>query len=319
MESALAESVIKKLKTAIENNNSAKKETCQELMIENPLIFLQIESFYSLPNEIIRSVLENIKPIDVAQFSDQYKFVHELIERITKHLKQDAIFLLPRLGIKNCNFTHQQCMELLSLFSGIDLFDEIIRSSPENELTKPNEEKVEKFVNQEKIQEKPKKEIEKPDPFENNIFKAATNGDLQSIKYLIEVLGIDKNVKNQETECTPLHMAIFGNHMDIIKYLIEEQNADPEAKTHEGQTPLFFACQYGNLDAVKYLIDQRNVNIESTDPDGERPLMCAARCGHTEIVKYLISKGADKSARNFTGRDAASFAMRNPDILALLR
>ena len=45
---------------------------------------------------------------------------------------------------------------------------------------------------------------------------------------------------------TPLLLACYGGHLDVVQWLIE-QGADTEAKDDYGRTPLHLACEGGHL------------------------------------------------------------------------
>ena len=89
---------------------------------------------------------------------------------------------------------------------------------------------------------------------------------------------------------TPLHWSCFHGHSRVVKYLIEEQNCNPEYMDlrFEGKTPLHCATDGGNMEIVKYLIATRNCDPNCEDSFGRTPLHCATAGGHMEIVKYLI-------------------------------
>ena len=42
--------------------------------------------------------------------------------------------------------------------------------------------------------------------------------------------------------CTPLHSACQNGHIDVSKYLIEEQRVHPTCKSDNNWTPLHLAC-----------------------------------------------------------------------------
>ena len=66
---------------------------------------------------------------------------------------------------------------------------------------------------------------------------------------------------------TALHFAALGGHLDVRKYLVEEQGADVEATDNNGWTPRDWAAVKGHLDVVR------------------------AGGGHPAVVEYLKSKG----------------------------
>ena len=50
-----------------------------------------------------------------------------------------------------------------------------------------------------------------------------------------------------------LHLAAESGNMNIIKYLIEEQNCNPSCLDESNRIPLHYASIHGKLDAVRYL------------------------------------------------------------------
>ena len=54
---------------------------------------------------------------------------------------------------------------------------------------------------------------------------------------------------------TPLHLAVFKNHIDIVKYLIDHGDANIDAKDDKGWNPLLMAVSNSDIELVKYLIN----------------------------------------------------------------
>jgi ankyrin repeat protein len=55
--------------------------------------------------------------------------------------------------------------------------------------------------------------------------------------------------------------------LDVIKYLVEQCNANVEARSNYGTTALHAAILCGKLDAVKYLVEQCIANVEAQSND----------------------------------------------------
>ncbi|MCL7035158.1 hypothetical protein MKW94_008251, partial [Papaver nudicaule] len=87
-----------------------------------------------------------------------------------------------------------------------------------------------------------------------------------------------------------LHYAAIGGSMNVLKYLLEEMKVDIDVKDGSGQTPLSCAAREGRLAAVEYLI-QMGANPEITDDSNASPLHAAAVKGHKDILPLLLSKG----------------------------
>jgi hypothetical protein len=89
---------------------------------------------------------------------------------------------------------------------------------------------------------------------------------------------------------TPLHMAIQGGHIDIVKYLLQ-QGANREARDKENRTPMHCAAQFGQLDIIKTLI-LNGCNQEARGGEGNwTALHFAELHQQSNVVEFLSPKG----------------------------
>jgi len=122
---------------------------------------------------------------------------------------------------------------------------------------------------------------------------------------LIKAKDIDLDKANPAGE-TPLMMASLQGEMDMVKLMVEGQEAEVNKK---GWAPLHYAATSGHNDIVKYLIEH-SAYIDAESPNGTTPLMMAARGGHIDTVKLLLDEGADMRIRNQQGMTVIDFAER---------
>ena len=67
-----------------------------------------------------------------------------------------------------------------------------------------------------------------------NIWQAAREGDLDQIRR-VHIQGGDLNCKTLESELTPLHLAVQGQHFLVVKFLVENgANWKAQAQKHLG-------------------------------------------------------------------------------------
>jgi ankyrin repeat protein len=116
-------------------------------------------------------------------------------------------------------------------------------------------------------------------------------------------------LKKNKDDKTSLHVATFGGHLEVVKYLIEKGvNVNTRnlwsdktplhwAARGKGKPPLHWAACGGNLEMVKYLIE-KGTDVNTKNKNETTPLHWAAFGGHFEVVKYLIEKGADVNVKD---------------------
>ena len=91
------------------------------------------------------------------------------------------------------------------------------------------------------------------------VISAAANGHLECLKVLANN-SFDLNIEN-EFGNTALHRAVKHNHIDIVKYLLE-QKVDADRKNNNGETPLELGK---NNDSDKTIIDIFREQLQYTE------------------------------------------------------
>merc|ERR1712029_670707 len=111
----------------------------------------------------------------------------------------------------------------------------------------------------------------------------------------------------------------MGNHIDVVKELLDS-GANIEAQNIDhGATPLHYAVIWNNnFDVVKELLD-RGANIEAQDTHGWTALHLAAFQNlpsilpyYLDVVKQLLDRGVNKDAQDNHGQTALHWAVRSP-------
>ena len=85
---------------------------------------------------------------------------------------------------------------------------------------------------------------------EEKLFNASKNGNLLTIKNLLQDQTVDPN---QFLESTPLLVACLEGHLEIVKLLITDPRIDINKPNVRELTPFWISCFQGHLDIVKHL------------------------------------------------------------------
>ena len=89
---------------------------------------------------------------------------------------------------------------------------------------------------------------------------------------------------------TPLHFAAWDGHVEIVR-LFCDRGADVEAFEDVGGRPLHFAAINGHISVVKELIEERNAEINARTDDGRTALRMARQNNKDDVTAYLVSRG----------------------------
>ena len=143
------------------------------------------------------------------------------------------------------------------------------------------------------------------------LLQLCRDGNLPSLKDLITNQGLNPNEVKDSSGLTLLHLACQHGHLDIVQYLINDQNCNPETTTTNGHTPLHTACKSGHLHIIKCLISDHKCNPHCTDNDGCTPLHAASESGNIETVEYLITEqGCDPHVGDSIGNAPLHYASK---------
>jgi ankyrin repeat protein len=125
--------------------------------------------------------------------------------------------------------------------------------------------------------------------YSNEILKSSEDGDLKKFRDIVETQKVDVHSCHDPTDnhSTPLHKASLCGHLDIVEYLVEEQQCDLECMDQSGKTPLHCAAKGGRLNVAEYLITRKAARM-CRDLCGRTPLHFACKHSKLELVKYLM-------------------------------
>lgn len=124
---------------------------------------------------------------------------------------------------------------------------------------------------------------------------ALKNGHLETIQLLLKN-GCDFSVVSDEAGRLPIHYAVEGGHVDVVK-LVLQSNPSVLSKTNDGDTVLHLAT---SLEVVRLLVEQ-GADIHARNYYSKTVLHAAAEKGQSDTITYLLDQGVDINARDDAG------------------
>ncbi|XP_019861898.1 PREDICTED: serine/threonine-protein phosphatase 6 regulatory ankyrin repeat subunit B-like [Amphimedon queenslandica] len=121
------------------------------------------------------------------------------------------------------------------------------------------------------------------------IHLACSNGRLNLIQYIIEHTPSSLELPDSKDSCTPFLIAVYFNQLEVIKYLISKK-CSLLATDGKGAGAVHISVERGHLNVLKYLIDNNYCNPNATDHQDRTPLQVAVASNKYEILEYLLNK-----------------------------
>jgi ankyrin repeat protein len=138
------------------------------------------------------------------------------------------------------------------------------------------------------------------------LVNAAEQGDLEQIKKLIEVQGVQVDEPGDHSQ-TALIWASYKGHLNVVKYLLEKGADVNHKETGHGKNALMMAAEGGHLEIVESLL-KRKADASATNKYGGTALMSAAQNGNTNIVATLLVSGGEIDRKGNEGQTALMLA-----------
>lgn len=130
---------------------------------------------------------------------------------------------------------------------------------------------------------------------------AVLGGHLLVVRVLLKLAGIDVNVRDKEGN-TPLFLAVRRDQNLIVNAMLQTATIDVNMTDYVGATPLQMAAHIGNLAILEMLLAAFGVELNSRDCHGFTPLLSAACENHPLCVKALVeTAGVDVNVSSSTG------------------
>lgn len=147
-------------------------------------------------------------------------------------------------------------------------------------------------------------------PGRQELIRAALEGRAKVVRRGLEAGLSPDATDGRGTGNTPLMVAAYNGHTEIVRLLLEE-GAQIGVRNAEGRTALMFAST-GSFPETVALLLRHGADPNATDEgEGWSALMFAAAEGHGEVVRTLLEGGADPSLTDRDGETARTFAENN--------
>ncbi|MCM5569252.1 ankyrin repeat domain-containing protein [Burkholderiaceae bacterium FT117] len=137
------------------------------------------------------------------------------------------------------------------------------------------------------------------------IVVAARERSPRALAYLARLAGTRIDATNRGDETALMLVALQGDLTSAR--LLVQRGAEVN---RPGWTPLHYAASGGHLEMIRFLLDE-NAYIDAQSPNRTTPLMMAARQKHTNAVRLLVEAGADPTQRNEAGLGAIEYMERH--------
>ncbi|XP_073336485.1 ankyrin repeat domain-containing protein 16 [Pagrus major] len=115
---------------------------------------------------------------------------------------------------------------------------------------------------------------------------------------------------------TLLHYAARHGHLDVVEYLVQRVGMDVEVYNNDYKRPLHEAASMSHQACVSYLL-REGAKVDSLKKADWTPLMMACTRRNLAVIQELLCHGADPALRNKDGWNSFHIACREGDPLVI--
>lgn len=150
---------------------------------------------------------------------------------------------------------------------------------------------------------------EQPHPFTDACWAACyKEGDLEKVRECLDA-GVDINQRAPCSGAAPLDAALWGDHLELARYLLE-RGADVNGVGYDEYTAFMTACRTNPEMVLLFLEHGADPNLPSPRT-GETPLHAVTAKGFekhaTEIVRILLDTGANPNVTTQSGAESCVY------------
>ncbi|CAH3039511.1 unnamed protein product [Pocillopora meandrina] len=149
-----------------------------------------------------------------------------------------------------------------------------------------------------------------------NLLHAAAEGGNTSIVERALSFDIDIDSKD-EGSATPLIIAVKGNHVEVVKYLLQRGADISLTYGPDKGNVLHIASQEGSVAVIIEMLLSYDLRPDPRDGEGNTPLAYAAAFGQIEAVNCLLEHGADPFLKGQNGWSLLHFAAQSGNVVII--
>jgi len=149
-----------------------------------------------------------------------------------------------------------------------------------------------------------------------SIFDHARSGDSKAFEQMLKEHP-EKAFLTNDQGYTPLILASYYNHIEAVRYLLENSKVDVDITSNMGTA--LMASVVKNHVELSLLLLSFGADPNLVDANGTSALHYATMFQHKELVHALIQADADPNLNDQTGKSALDYArlLNNKDIIDL--
>lgn len=147
------------------------------------------------------------------------------------------------------------------------------------------------------------------EPDEKAILSAAEDGEIEKVRKLL-IKDFSLLECTDKDGYTPLHRACYGNHVEIVEYLLK-MGAKIDTKTMDEWQPLHSACCWNNVECAAVLIaNGADINAKSKGDQTPLHLVSATSYNSPTLQLLLLNPDTDHQIVNSSGDTPEQIAKR---------
>jgi ankyrin repeat protein len=119
---------------------------------------------------------------------------------------------------------------------------------------------------------------------------AVMSGDMDKVRWLIDVKHVDISAKEDDKGLTTLLFAAMGrNPFEVVKWLVTEKKQNVREVGRMEENVLHYACQR-DFELTKWLVENQGMDVNAQTRNGTSPLHKAAEYCQMAIVQWLVEE-----------------------------